>query len=1156
MKGVIVLLFLIVSLVCIIPAQSFGAGDHPYVLEWGEFGITKDGQFLRPQHLAADDEENIYVADTGNAKIQKFSSDGKFLLSFGVRGDENGEFGSPVGIATHENNIYVVDSHLNSIKKFDSDGNFILKWGEEGSEDGKFSSPRGIEIDSEGVVYVVDTKNYRIQKFTTDGEFLSSFGSYGTTDERLRAPEDVTIYENNIYVSDPRNYKIIKFTSDGIFLKSFDYNMGGFPIRPYGLVSDLDGNVYFADSAKHRIVKIDSEGNSLTMWGQAGNAKGHFVEPIGIAFNNLGYLFVTDSSNNRIQKFQTPLVVEMQEALAAEQAEKLKELAYSEDTETEDNDQNVIPEKPFVRDLTKPVLVAPKDITIEATGSLTPVDIGEAMAMDENGIQFLINNAPEMFSLGTSIIIWTAVDNSGNSSFATQEVNVVDTTPPIISSISDKIVEAVSPYQNIVKLEVPDADDILGVISVTSDAPEFFLLGETIVTWTSTDIAGNTASTEQRIILIDETSPVLQLPEDLVVEATSSDQNEVSLGDATATDNIDIASVINDAPDTFPLGETVVTWTATDSSGNTATATQTVSVVDTTAPEILPVGDVTIEATSIAENTASLDNPSVLDVQEISLTNNAPEFFPLGETIVTWTSTDVAGNTVSMEQKVLVVDTTVPTLTIPPDLNVEAVSLQETSVAIGQATADDISDISSIANNSPDVFPLGITVVTWNATDSYGNIATSDQIITVIDTIPPTLFVPEDIVFEVVDPVSNYIELGQAETTDQVGIESVTNDMPDSFPFGSTTITWTVIDTSGNVSTDTQVVTIIDTSGPKISLPSDIIVEATGLSDTDVELGDATAYDIIQVDTITNDAPGTFPLGETVVTWTATDSSGNTATATQTVSVVDTTAPSIIAPDGVELEATSSGSIVDIGNPVYDDLVDIASVINDAPDTFPLGETVVTWTATDSSGNTATATQTVSVVDTTAPELIIPENIIVDSITIEKLVEIGEANAIDLVDTLPAVTNDAPEIFPLGDTIVTWSVADQFGNSASLQQIVSVQVCGQSISYYNQILGTAEDDILMGTDASDLIFAFNGDDMIFGGEGNDCIIGGEGDDLIFGNAGNDHLVGGEGSDIIKGNSGDDKLTGGLGFDIIDGGDGSDVSYDSVSDIVIKCEEQL
>ena len=245
-----------------------------------------------------------------------------------------------------------------------------------------------------------------------------------------------------------------------------------------------------------------------------------------------------------------------------------------------------------------------------------------------------------------------------------------------------------------------------------------------------------------------------------------------------------------------------------------------------------------------------------------------------------------------------------------------------------------------------------------------------------------------------------------------------------------------------------------------------------------------------------------------------------------------------------------------MGISTANDIVEIISIVNDAPDTFPLGETVVTWTATDSSGNSATATQTVSVVDTTAPELIIPENIIVDSITIEKSIEIGEANTIDLVDTLPVVTNDAPEIFPLGDTIVTWSVVDQFGNSASLQQTVSIQACGQSISYYNQILGTAEDDIIMGTEAPDLIFAFGGDDMIFGGEGNDCIIGGEGDDLIFGNAGNDHLVGGEGSDIIKGDSGDDKLTGGLGFDIIDGGDDSDVSYDSVSDIVIKCEEQL
>jgi len=385
----------------------------------------------------------------------------------------------------------------------------------------------------------------------------------------------------------------------------------------------------------------------------------------------------------------------------------------------------------------------------------------------------------------------------------------------------------------------------------------------------------------------------------------------------------------------------------------------------------------------------------------------------------------------------------------------------------------------------------------------------------------------------------NFIELGDATTYDHVGVDSVTNDKPDSFSFGSTTVTWTAVDTSGNISSDTQIVTIIDTTIPEIIAPSDVTVEATGTSNTVVEIGQATIYDIIQVESVTSDSPDTFPLGETVITWTATDSSGNSATATQTVTVVDTTAPSVTAPDSITIEASGAeGNLVDIGLGSGSDTVEIISVASDSPDTFPLGETVITWTATDSSGNSATATQTVTVVDTTAPELIVPENVIVDSFSLENLVEIGDADALDLVDVSPTITNDAPKTFPLGDTIITWNVADSFGNSNSFQQIISVQACGQSLSDYNQILGTSEDDILIGTDASDLIFALGGNDIIFGGQGNDCIIGGEG------------------YDIIKGESGDDKLIGGLGFDIIDGGDDHDTSYDSASDIVIKCEEEL
>ena len=1084
MKGlVLATAFSVLLLAGVATNQSFGDNAHSYVLQWGSFGQIDGGHFFQLESLSIDNEGNVYVTDSGNARIQKFTSDGQFLETWGVSGIDNGEFKKPTGIATYENNVYVVDSEQARIQVFDSTGKFLQSWGKFGSDQGEFFYPQGISISNDGVVYVADTKNHRIQQFTTDGEFLSSFGIFGPGDGRLRTPVDVALGENYIYVSDPGNSKIEKYTYEGISVASFDYNFGGSPTQPYGLTVDTDGNIYFTDLYKHRIVKIDPEGTTLKIFGSVGSDKGKFIAPKDIVLDDKGYLFVTEYGNNRIQKFETPIVMKIEEALSAEQAKKLEELTYEEeskDVEVESNEEETVTDEPLVRDLTNPILAPPRDITIEATGSYTAVDIGEAMAMDESGIQFIINNAPERFGLGTAIIIWTAIDNSGNSTIAIQEVNVVDTTSPTISPVSDIIVEAAVPYENIVNFETPDTYDILGVMSITSDAPEFFPLGETLVTWTATDIVGNTSSTEQKVIVVDTTSPILQAPEDIVIEATGIDNNGVVLGEANAADNGEIISISNDAPEFFALGDTIITWTVSDSSENATSDTQLVSVVDTTAPEILPVDDLTYEATSLYENTVYLDNPSVSDIQEVTITNNAPEFFPLGETLVTWTATDIVGNTSSTEQKVIVVDTTTPDLTIPEDQIVEATSIEEMLVEIGEAEAYDITGISSITNNAPEMFSLGSTVVTWVSIDSNGNATTFEQTITIVDTIPPSIFVPVDIVAEAVDPVLNFIELGDATTYDHVGIESVTNDKPDSFSFGDTTVTWTAVDTSGNISTGTQLVTIVDTTIPEIVAPSDVTVEATGTSNTVVEIGEATIYDIIQVYTITSDSP----------------------------------------------------------------------------DTFPLGETVITWTATDSSGNSATATQTVTVVDTTAPELIVPEDVIVDSFSLENLVEIGDADALDLVDMLPTITNDAPETFPLGDTIVTWNVSDNFGNSNSFQQVVSVQACGQSLSDYNQILGTSEDDILIGTDAPDLIFALGGNDIVSGGQGNDCIIGGEGDDIIFGNAGNDHLVGGEGYDIIKGNSGDDKLTGGLGFDVIDGGDDHDTSYDSASDIVIKCEEEL
>ena len=401
------------------------------------------------------------------------------------------------------------------------------------------------------------------------------------------------------------------------------------------------------------------------------------------------------------------------------------------------------------------------------------------------------------------------------------------------------------------------------------------------------------------------------------------------------------------------------------------------------------------------------------------------------------------------------------------------------------------------------------------------------------------------------------IDYGQALADDLVGVGSISNDAPAVFSLGLTTITWTAADTSGNTVVGTQRVNVVDTTPPTLYVTQEIVFEGTSLDANVINVGQATATDLIRVDSITNDAPIVFPVGETMVTWLAIDSSANNVTKTQKVSVVDTTPPTIAAPNDITVEATSlTDNVVELGIAQGEDLISEVTITNNAPKTFPFGETLVTWTATDSSGNVASSTQQVNVIDTTPPNLVVPEDIVVDADDLENFVSIGQATASDITDDSPAITNDAPQLYPLGETIVTWTATDHLGNTISVSQTVNVQACGRLASYYNLIMGSTDDDIILGTNLPDLIFGLGGDDIVFGLKGNDCILGGEGDDIIFGNEGNDFLIGGEGNDILKAQSGQDNILGGKGTDIIDGGDDFDQcngSESSSSDIVVKCE---
>ena len=525
------------------------------------------------------------------------------------------------------------------------------------------------------------------------------------------------------------------------------------------------------------------------------------------------------------------------------------------------------------------------------------------------------------------------------------------------------------------------------------------------------------------------------------------------LGTPTVTGGVSpVGAATNNAPATFPLGDTTVTWSVTDSASHTATATQKVTVVDTTAPDITAPADKTVEGNTVGGATGvALGSPTVSDLVDPSpvVTNDAPSFFPLGDTTVTWTATDSEGNSDTATQTITVVDTTAPSITAPANKNIEGNDIGGANVVLsdlGTATAIDVVDSNPTITNDfvAQFYDLGsTTTVTWTATDASGKSASATQTFTVVDTKPPTITAPADVNNVEGNTIGGAtgVILGSPTVSDIVDANpSVTNNAPLKFPLGDTTVTWKATDASGNFATATQKVTVVDTTPPSITAPADKTVEGNTIGGYSGSIGEATASDIVDDSpVVTNNAPSFFPLGDTTVTWTAKDASGNSATATQKVTVVDTTPPSITAPAGKTVEGNTVGGAngVSLGTPTVLDIVDSSpTVTNDAPSFFPLGDTTVKWTATDASGNSASAIQTITVVDTTPPAITVPATLTV--LVNEPKSEFDKTgSATDIVDANPILTNNAPSVFPAGITTVTWTATDASGNIAHATTVVT-----------------------------------------------------------------------------------------------------------------------
>lgn len=696
------------------------------------------------------------------------------------------------------------------------------------------------------------------------------------------------------------------------------------------------------------------------------------------------------------------------------------------------------------------------------------------------GVITATTNAFPVSIQGANTITWTYDDGNGNIVTQDQVVTITDNTPPALTAVSNITVAAdAGACSAVVNFTPPTVTDNCSFNVVSTHLPnDAFPVGTTTVVYAATDTAGNSAETSFTIVVTDDEDPTFSgCPTSFTVNAEPGSCGAiVNYMEPIAADNC-FTSVTSshNTGQFFAVGVTTVTYTVTDNSGNNSQCSFDITVADTSTPVFVgcPSDIIVNSATGACGATVTYTPPTATDNcgATVTSTNNSGDTFPVGVNTVLYTAIDAAGNSIDCSFTITVLDTTDPVISSCPfDISQNADPGLCTAVVswTPPLQTDNCSATLTTTHNPGDVFAAGVTTVNYTATDPAGNTDTCSFTVTITENEAPMISnCPTNILIAnetgSCGAVATWIPPTQ---TDNCGASLSSTSVPgDFFPVGATVVEYTATDTSGNQATCSFTVTVADTENPIISgCPSDINV-SNDLGECEAIvtwLAPVQSDNCSAILTSTHDSGDAFNVGTTTVVYTATDSSGNSVSCSFNVTVIDNEMPVIsncptditVSNDFGQCDANVSW----VAPTAQDNCVGLTFVATHASgDMFPVGTTTVTYTATDSAGNSVDCSFTVTVEDDEAPAIacIVDNSVFIDNGTSFTMPDYFGDAIIDITDncTVPitnVVQNPVPgtQLTP-GVYPVTIMATDTAGN---------VETCSFELTV-EEVLATQEFEI-------------------------------------------------------------------------------------------------